>query len=100
MEIALEEPDRAIAEVVRRGGDGGSRAEVPNLLPSELWRNEDFNLKVLGGRSGVLSAVQVLIIRICPPVASRHRRYSRWWARATLSSSTHRRTARLAEGFL
>jgi hypothetical protein len=63
VEITLEERDRAIAEFVRRGGDGGGRAGVPNLLLAELWRDEDFYLKVLGGRSDVLSPAQVLTIR-------------------------------------
>ena len=63
VEITLEERDRAIAEFVRRGGDVGGRAGVPNLLLAELWRDDDFYLKVLGGRSDVLSPSQVLTIR-------------------------------------
>lgn len=63
VEITLVERDRAIAEFVRRGGDGGGRAGVPNLLLAELWRDEDFYLKFLSGRSDVLSPAQVLTIR-------------------------------------
>lgn len=60
VEVSLEERDRAIAEYARRVG---VRAGVPNLFLAELWRDDDFYLKVLGGRSDVLSPGQVLAIR-------------------------------------
>jgi hypothetical protein len=60
VEVSLEERDRAIAEFARRVG---VRAGVPNLFLAELWRDDDFYLKVLGGRSDVLSPGQVLAIR-------------------------------------
>ncbi|MGJ7542561.1 hypothetical protein [Variovorax sp. LT1R16] len=60
VEVSLEERDRAIAEFARRVG---VRAGVPNLFLAELWRDDDFYLKVLRGRSDVLSPGQVLAIR-------------------------------------
>lgn len=60
LEVSLEERDRAIAEYVRRVG---VRAGVPNLFLAELWRDDDFYLKVLAGRSDVLTPGQVLTIR-------------------------------------
>lgn len=60
VQVSLEERDRAIAEYARRMG---VRAGVPNLFLAELWRDDDFYLKVLGGRSDVLSPGQVLTIR-------------------------------------
>lgn len=60
VEISLEARDRAIAEYVRRVG---VRAGVPNLFLAELWRDDEFYLKVLAGRSDVLTPRQVLAIR-------------------------------------
>lgn len=60
VDISLEERDKAIAEYVRRVG---VRAGVPNLLLAELWRDDEFYLKVLSGRSDVLTPGQVLAIR-------------------------------------
>jgi len=60
VEISLEERDKAIAEYVRRVG---VRAGVPNLFLAELWRDDEFYLKVLAGRSDVLTPGQVLAIR-------------------------------------
>lgn len=58
--VSFEERDKAIAEYVRRVGVRGG---VPNLFLAELWRDDDFYLKVLGGRSDVLTPRQVLNIR-------------------------------------
>lgn len=65
LEITLEERDAAIAEYAkaeyeRRGGRG---AGVPNLLLSKLWLDDEFYLKVLAGRSDVLTPAQVVAIR-------------------------------------
>lgn len=60
VELGLDERDRAIAEYARRTG---VRAGVPNLFLSELWRDDEFYLKVLAGRSDVLTPGQVLAIR-------------------------------------
>lgn len=60
VEVSLEERDRAIAEYARRVG---VRAGVPNLFLAELWRDDEFYLKVLAGRSDVLTPGQVLAIR-------------------------------------
>jgi len=60
VEISLEERDRAISEYVRRKG---VRPTVPNLFLAELWRDDEFYLKVLAGRSDVLTPGQVLAIR-------------------------------------
>lgn len=60
VEISLEERDRAIAAYARRVG---VRAGVPNLFLAELWRDDEFYLKVLAGRSDVLTPGQVLAIR-------------------------------------
>ena len=65
LEISLEERDAAVAayakaEYERRGGrDVG----VPNLLLSKLWLDNNFYLKVLAGRSDVLTPAQVVAIR-------------------------------------
>ena len=61
----MEEREAAItafaeAEYVQRGG---GRAGVPNLLLSRLWLDDEFYLKVLAGRSDVLSPGQVVAIR-------------------------------------
>jgi hypothetical protein len=58
--VSLEERDRAIAEYVRKVG---TRVGVPNLFLAELWRDDDFYLKVLAGRDDVLTPGQVLAIR-------------------------------------
>lgn len=60
VEVSLDERDRAIAEYVRRVG---VREGVPNLFLAELWRDDEFYLKVLAGRSDVLTPGQVLAIR-------------------------------------
>jgi len=60
LEITLEERDAAIAEYESRGGRG---AGVPNLLLSKLWLDDEFYLKVLAGRSDVLTPAQVVAIR-------------------------------------
>lgn len=60
VDIGLQERDVAIAEYVRRIG---ARAGVPNLFLAELWRDDEFYLKVLSGRSDVLTPNQVLTIR-------------------------------------
>jgi hypothetical protein len=58
--ISLEERESAILEYVRRGG---VRPRVPNLLLAELWRDDQFYLKVLAGRDDVLVPAQVIAIR-------------------------------------
>jgi hypothetical protein len=60
VDISLEQRDRAISEYARRSG---VRAGVPNLFLAELWRDDEFYLKVLSGRSDVLTPGQVLAIR-------------------------------------
>jgi hypothetical protein len=65
LEITIEERDAAIteyakAEYERRGARG---AGVPNLLLSKLWLDDEFYLKVLAGRSDVLTPAQVVAIR-------------------------------------
>lgn len=60
LKVSLEERDKAIAEYVRRVG---VRAGVPNLFLAQLWRDDDFYMKVLAGRSDVLTPGQVLTIR-------------------------------------
>lgn len=60
VEVSLEERDRAIEEYARRVG---VRAGVPNLFLAGLWRDDEFYLKVLAGRSDVLTPGQVLAIR-------------------------------------
>ena len=60
LEVNLEERDRAIAEYVRRDG---LRPSVPNLFLAQLWRDDDFYLRVLASRSEVLTPGQVLSIR-------------------------------------
>jgi hypothetical protein len=59
-DISWEERDRAIAEYVSRAG---VKAGVPNLFLAELWRDDAFYLKVLAGRTDVLTPGQVLAIR-------------------------------------
>lgn len=58
--ISLDERDKAIAEYV---GRSSVRARVPNLFLADLWRDDEFYLKVLAGRSDVLTPGQVLAIR-------------------------------------
>ena len=60
MNISLEERESAILEYVRQGG---TRPRVPNLLLAELWRDDQFYLKVLAGRGDVLVPAQVIAIR-------------------------------------
>lgn len=60
VEISLEERERAIEQYARRVG---VRAAVPNLFLAGLWRDDEFYLKVLAGRSDVLTPGQVLAIR-------------------------------------
>ncbi len=59
-DISLEEREEAIAEYVRRKG---ARVGVPNLLLANLWRDDEFYLKVLAGRDDVLTPAQVVAIR-------------------------------------
>jgi len=60
VQLSLAERDKAIAKYARQVG---VRAGVPNLFLAELWRDDDFYLKVLAGRSDVLTPGQVLAIR-------------------------------------
>jgi hypothetical protein len=58
--ISLEEREQAIVEYIRRDG---VRTRVPNLLLAQLWRDDEFYLKVLAGRDDVLTPNQVVTIR-------------------------------------
>lgn len=58
--MTLAEREEAIAEYVRRIG---APSRLPNLLLAKLWLNDDFYLKVMAGRSDVLTPGQVLDIR-------------------------------------
>lgn len=60
LDITLEERDAAVTEYARREGN---RTGVPNLLLSKLWLDDEFYLKVLAGRSDVLTPGQVVAIR-------------------------------------
>lgn len=65
LDITIEDRDAAIAryakaEYQKRGHSG---AGMPNLLLSKLWLNDEFYLKVLVGRSDVLTPAQVVAIR-------------------------------------
>jgi hypothetical protein len=65
LDITFEKRDSAIvqyakAEYKRRGRSG---AGIPNLLLSKLWLDDEFYLKVLAGRSDVLTPAQVVAIR-------------------------------------
>jgi len=57
--VSLDERDRAIAEYVRRN----PRKGVPNPYLSELWKDDDYYLKVVEARPKTLSAEQVRHIR-------------------------------------
>jgi hypothetical protein len=59
IEISLEERDRAIAEYIRRN----PRKGIPNPFISELWRDDEFYLKVIEARLKTLSPEQVRTIR-------------------------------------
>lgn len=65
LEITLEERDVAIAEYAKTEYENrhGRGAGVPNLLLSKLWLDDEFYLKVLAGRSDVLTPAQVVAIR-------------------------------------
>jgi hypothetical protein len=58
--ISLEEREQAIVEYIRRDG---VRTRVPNLLLAQLWRDDEFYLKVLAGRDDVLTPNKVVTIR-------------------------------------
>lgn len=57
--IPLDDRDRAIAEYVRQN----PRKGVPNPYLSELWKDDDYYLKVIEARPKTLSADQVREIR-------------------------------------
>jgi len=59
IDISLEERDRAIAEYVRRN----PRLGIPNPFISELWKDDEFYLKVIESRKDTLSPEQVRTIR-------------------------------------
>lgn len=59
VEISLEERDRAIAEYLRRN----PRKGIPNPFISELWKDEQFYLRVMESREKTLSPEQVRRIR-------------------------------------
>lgn len=65
LSITLEEREAAIAEYAKTQYEsrGSKGAGVPNLLLSKLWLNDEFYLKVLAGRSDVLTPAQVVAIR-------------------------------------
>src|SRR4051794_6485448 len=53
----------ANANPPRSDARGGIRPRVPNLLLVELWRDDQFYLKVLAGRDDVLVPAQLIAIR-------------------------------------
>lgn len=57
--IPLEERDKAIADFVR----GNPRKGIPNPFIAELWKDDEFYLKVIEARSNTLSQEQVKMIR-------------------------------------
>jgi hypothetical protein len=57
--ISLEERDKAIEEYVRRN----PRKGIPNPFISELWKNDDYYLRVIEARPKTLSKEQVKQIR-------------------------------------
>jgi hypothetical protein len=57
--ISLEDRDRAIAEYVRRN----PRKGVPNPCLAELWKDDDYYIRVIEARPKTLSAEQVRHIR-------------------------------------
>ena len=59
VDIPLEERDRAIAEYVRQH----PRKGIPNPFISELWKDDEFYLKVIEARPKTLSPDQVRKIR-------------------------------------
>ncbi len=65
LNITLKERDAAIAKYAKAEYErcGRSGAGVPNLLLSKLWLDDEFYLKVLAGRSDVLTPAQVVAIR-------------------------------------
>jgi hypothetical protein len=65
VDITLEEREHAIAEFakVEYASRSSARSTVPNLLLSQLWLDDEFYLKVLAGRSDVLTPNQVVAIR-------------------------------------
>jgi len=58
--VTLEERENAITEYAKRHAP---QSGVPNLLLAKLWRSDDFYLKVLAGRTDVLTPAQVCTIR-------------------------------------
>lgn len=65
VDITLEEREAAITEYAKGeyARQQSGRTGVPNLLLSKLWLDDDFYLKVLAGRSDVLTPGQVVAIR-------------------------------------
>lgn len=59
MNVSLEERDKAIAEYARLN----PRKGIPNLFITELWKDDEFYLKINEARSDRLSADQVRKIR-------------------------------------
>lgn len=58
--ISLQEREKAITEYIRKY----PRAGIPNPLISELWKDDEFYLKVLKNRNKTLTPDQVKSIRI------------------------------------
>ena len=59
MNVSLKERDKAVLEYQRQH----PRAGIPNLLISELWKDDDYAAKIICGAEGRLSIQQVLKIR-------------------------------------
>ena len=59
VDIDLDERDRAIAEYVRQH----PRKGIPNPFMSELWKDDEYYLKVIGSRGNTLTPDQVRMIR-------------------------------------
>lgn len=57
--ISLEERDRAVAEYLRKN----PRKGIPNPFMAELWKDDDYYLRVIEARPKTLSGKQVRLIR-------------------------------------
>ena len=58
-DISLKERDSAVEEFLRQN----PRKGIPNPLMSELWKDDDYYLRVIEARPKTLSREQVLLIR-------------------------------------
>ena len=58
-DISLDERERAMAEYLRQN----PRKGIPNPFVAELWKDDDYYLKVIEARPKTLSPEQVRLIR-------------------------------------